>query len=137
MAVKPQRGGDPGQRIAAHQMRESSGQMPFRLVRKAAPQQIGDDQPEHAITEEFEPFVTAAGRRTAGAAPSALASRRGQGARMGQRVAEKLGVREIVADQLCEIVAGQYAPRRGSALTRRPETAGCSGSRTATSRTPT
>src|SRR5205085_12699484 len=116
---------------------QSQGQMPVRLVRKPPPQQLGDHQPEHAVPEKFEPFVTAAGRGGAGAAPSALASRRGEGAGMGQRIAEKLGARKMMADQLCEIVAGQPTPRRESALTQRLETAGYSGSRTAISRTPT
>ena len=45
---------------------QAPGQRPFRFGVEPAPQQIGDDQPEHPVAEEFEPLVIAAAR----AAPS-------------------------------------------------------------------
>ena len=35
------------------------GQQTLGLVREAPPQQLGNDQSEHSITEEFETIITA------------------------------------------------------------------------------
>ncbi len=61
MAIEPDRGGDPRQRVAAHQMGKPPRERPLLLMLEAAPQEIGDDQAEHPVAEEFEPFIAARG----------------------------------------------------------------------------
>ena len=101
MAIEPDPGGDPRQRVAAHQMGKPPRQRPLLLMPEAAPQEIGDDQAKHPVAEEFEPFIAAgisAGRRPPRAPPSWPARRR-QRARMGQRLGEELGPGELVPDR--------------------------------------
>ena len=71
-------------------------QLAFGLVGEAAPQQLGDDEAEHPVAEEFEPLVAA----PAAAAPA-------HRARMGQRLGQQGLVREFVAEAL-----GQRQRRR-------------------------
>jgi hypothetical protein len=98
ITVETHRGGDLGQRVAAHKLREAAGQIAFRLGGVLPPQEIGDDKPEHPVAKKFEPFVIA---RPAGAAcalcAAAVAALR-QHARMGQRLGEQLGIGKGMPD---------------------------------------
>ena len=47
------------QRFAAHEVSMAPGQQTLRLVRETPPQQLGNDESEHSITQEFKTIVTA------------------------------------------------------------------------------
>jgi hypothetical protein len=66
------------------------------------PQQVGDNQAQHAVAEEFEALVIA--RRRPPLHPAAASLRFAQNARVSQRLCEKLGPGELMTDQLCRIL---------------------------------
>jgi hypothetical protein len=82
---------DPGEHGLGDEGGEPAPQRALALAREALGEPFGDQEPEHAVAHEFEPFVRA------------LAAR---GGAMGQCLAEQLGPREAVAEQaLCRIHA--------------------------------
>ena len=83
--------GDLGQGFAPHQRIEPGRQLAGIGARKA-PMQLGrDDDAKHAIAEEFQPVVVAPGTPF-------------EGARMGQRFGEEVGIGETMAEALGETV---------------------------------
>src|ERR1700746_3571877 len=100
MRTEPDRLGDARERGTANQMRQTPRQVAFGLVLEPAPQQVGDDEAQNAVAEEFEALVAAAGRTPAAAAAAMI---RGESARMGERLFQELQPGERVADYLREV----------------------------------
>ena len=55
--------GHRGQGFASHQGRVTAGQGSLRFGGKALEQHVGDDQTEHAVAQEFQPFIGRAAAR--------------------------------------------------------------------------
>ena len=83
-----------GQRPAAHQGDEALGQRALLVFRKSLEKHVGDDQAEHPVAEEFEPFEAAPSRLRAG---------------MSQRLDEQFRTAEVVIEN---------TRRRGEAVKR-------------------
>ena len=111
----------------AHQTGVALRQRALALVGKAGEQQSAIDQAEHPVAEELEPLVAAAG------APA-----RTGGAAVGQRLAQQRLVGEAWPSR-CSAAPrpARAAGRRLAAVTRSVGTAAGSGSRRASSRSPT
>ena len=58
---EPDRGGDPGQRLAPYQLGQSSRQMSLGFISEARPQQIGNDQTQHPVAQKLQSFIPALG----------------------------------------------------------------------------
>src|SRR5437763_17131281 len=125
MRAKPASIGNARERLGSHEVGQPAGQVAFRLVLEAPPQQIGDDEAQNPVAEEFEALV-AAERRFPPPATAVLGCKR---ARVGQSVFEELGLGEPITNNSLEIRGGQLLPL--AALSLRHGTAGYSGSRTA------
>jgi hypothetical protein len=69
--------------------------MPFRLTLEPPPQQLGDDEAENAIAEEFEALIATGRGAAAGPTPPVLLRHR---ARMGQRLLAEFRPAEGVPD---------------------------------------
>ena len=76
--------GDLGQGLRLHQGAVAARQVALALVREAAQQQVGHGKRQHAVAEEFEPFVAV----REGGLEVGLAVQR---AAVGQRLGEELG----------------------------------------------
>jgi hypothetical protein len=80
-----------GQGLAPHELGVAPRQRPLVLVGEAPPQELGDDQAEHAVAEELKPLVT-----LIAAAAAALTRHR---AGMGERLGPQLRAREAMAQR--------------------------------------
>ena len=78
--------GDARQRFLSDQGGMTARQFAFMLVGKSLKQQVGNDQPQHTISQKFEAFV--------GRQPIAAGTRH---ARMGQGLFAQRGVLESIA----------------------------------------
>jgi hypothetical protein len=83
-------------------MGKPARQIALGLVFKAAPQQVGDDETENAVAEEFETLVAALD----GLATPTAAALGGERARMGQGLLEELVANELVAYDFRQILHG-------------------------------
>ena len=88
------------QDLARDQHGESARQIAFLLFREPAIEQIGDDQAENTVAEEFQAFIG-----------GATATR---SARMRERKLQQQWVVEAVAEHLGQLVQGLLAPGRHS-----------------------
>ena len=104
-------------------MGKPASKIALGLVFKAPPQQVGDDETENAVAEEFETLVAALDGL---ATPTAAISDERAG--MGQGLLEELAASERVAYDFRQILHGRVNSPRG--------TSGCSGLRTAISTAP-
>ena len=50
-------GADGGEGLGAHDGGADPGEVPLRQLRMVAVEVLGDDDPEHRVAEELEPFV--------------------------------------------------------------------------------
>src|SRR6476646_4840066 len=85
MLAEPRLARHRGTQFAAHQRTETRGKLALRLVRMAAVQLVGDDQPEDPIAKEFKPLIVGALVRAA---------------RMGQCTLEQRTVVKLVSQPL-------------------------------------
>src|SRR4029077_14133942 len=116
MPTQLDRFGDARQRLAPHEMGMSASKIALGLVFKVPPQQIGDDETENAVAEEFQTLV--AGLDGLATLTAAFSDER---AGMGQGLLEELAASELVADNFRQIPPGHVNSSRG--------TGGCGGSR--------
>ncbi len=96
---------DGGQHGLGHQMGETRAELAFLLIGKALGQPLGNEQAEHPVADEFQPFV----RPRAAAARGAPARQRpaDHGGTMSQRLTQQFRAGEIVAEEiLCRMGLG-------------------------------
>ena len=110
MVAEARGDGNAGEGVLAGQHGQAHGERAFVLLGIGRVEQLGDHQAEHAIAEEFQPFIAAllgrAGPRRAGG--------RRRRARMGEGLAQQRGLPEAVAEgggQLFGKLGGGCAPQ--------------------------
>jgi len=104
MGFEPDRTGDAGERLPPNQMSQAAGQVPFRLVLEAPPQEIRDHQAQNPIAEKFEALIAALRRLSAAAAAGVRGCK---GARMGQRLFQDCRPGERIPDYLLQVAVRQ------------------------------
>ncbi len=89
--------GDGGEHGLGDEVGEAAAEGAFRLIGKAFGEPFGDEQAEHAVTDEFQALVGAAGAARAA----------GGGGAVGERLAQQIRPCEAVAeDGLGAVVYG-------------------------------